>query len=450
MVIILQAKTAQKTDKLRFSALIRFYLPLTLTSILTLTTHSLFNAGLARLPSPEVYISAFAVAKSFMHVLESPIMMVRQTVSALVDDFQSYQRVRGFIIGLVGLIVLVFTFLVLSGTAKWIIRHAMGLSGETLAATNIILHVFIIFPVAAAVRNFLQGLLIKCQATPLLTAATVFRIVYVSILVVSVPRLSFIHPGILAGLLFLTAISIELVFLFVGARFVIGHFGQWFMVNNVGAKQGQSEVTSATIMRFFVPLIVTAFIKTLAMPIINMGLARTERPELALATYAVAWGLGMIVVSPLMMFHQVPLNFIDEGDPHTLWIVRRFAIFLGLGLSGAFLLLSFTNLGYTILTSVIGASEQMGILAMDVLKLMALLPLLMVSREFYWGLLMKRRMTKHLGAGKMVNVVTLTITILTVAIVGPSNPAITGIIGMIVAELCEVLYLGWSAFQPDA
>ena len=46
---------------------IKFFTPLGMTSILIVITHSLFNMALARFPTPEVYISAFAVAKSFMH-----------------------------------------------------------------------------------------------------------------------------------------------------------------------------------------------------------------------------------------------------------------------------------------------------------------------------------------------------------------------------------------------
>ena len=54
-----------------------FYLPLAATAFIIIITHSFFNAGLARLPNPEVLIAAFAVAKSLMHVFQSPVMMIR-------------------------------------------------------------------------------------------------------------------------------------------------------------------------------------------------------------------------------------------------------------------------------------------------------------------------------------------------------------------------------------
>jgi hypothetical protein len=49
------------------------------------------------------------------------------------------------------------------------------------------------------------------------------------------------------------------------------------------------------------------------MPIINAGLARSDQPDLTLSVFAVAWGLGMIVLSPFYMLHQIPLSYYEEG-----------------------------------------------------------------------------------------------------------------------------------------
>ena len=54
--------------------------------------------ALGKLPTPEIYISAFAVAKSLMHLAEIPTMMImmKQTAVVLVEDRESYYRVRKF------------------------------------------------------------------------------------------------------------------------------------------------------------------------------------------------------------------------------------------------------------------------------------------------------------------------------------------------------------------
>ena len=90
-------------------------------------THSLFNAALARLPSPAVYISAFAVAKSVVNLLKSPITMVRQTVSSLVGDKESYHKVRNFFVIFTSAIILFIAFIALSNLSSWIFKNIMGI-----------------------------------------------------------------------------------------------------------------------------------------------------------------------------------------------------------------------------------------------------------------------------------------------------------------------------------
>lgn len=427
----------------------RFFLPLTITSVLTLLTHSLFNAGLARLPSPEVLLAAFAVAKSVMHVLESPVMMVRQTVAALVENAESYTTVRRFSLAIVAMVVTFFAVVVLSGAGRWILQSVMGLTGDTLEASEIILHVFIVFPAAATARNFLQGLLIKFQATPVLTAATAIRIVYVIGIIAAVPHIPLIPPPVTAGLMFLTAISLEALLLWAALRRLIRHVPRELTKRAKTRKIPARPLGYRGVFGFFGPLIVTGMIQTLAMPIINIGLARTPAPEQALAAYAVAWGLGMLFISPLIMFHQVPINFIEDAKGPNVKAVQYFGWFLGAALSAVFALTAFTPIGSFILRNWIGAGEAITQMAGDVLKLMCVLPLLVVTREFYWGLLMKQRLTGFLGRGKIVNLSALTMAIAAMMAVNPGNPAIIGVVAVLVCESAEVMYLFWAVRRHE-
>ena len=170
-------------NEILISQQLKFFTPLAMTSILVVITHSLFNMALARLPSPEIYISAFAVAKSFMHLAESPMMMMRQTITALVDDRESYYRVRKFFLIVGGLIVLTLAAIVLTGAARWVFKNIMGLDGKTLDEAVRILKVLIVFPGVVTFRGFLQGTSIKLRATPLLTLSTIVRIIFISFIV---------------------------------------------------------------------------------------------------------------------------------------------------------------------------------------------------------------------------------------------------------------------------
>ena len=74
--------------------LLSFFAPLSLMPLFIFATHAMTDAALARLPSPEVMLAAFAVAKSLSHVLISPTLVHRQVVVAMVESDVAYRTVR--------------------------------------------------------------------------------------------------------------------------------------------------------------------------------------------------------------------------------------------------------------------------------------------------------------------------------------------------------------------
>ena len=370
-------------------------------------------------------------------------MMLRQMLTALLKDLESYRKIRNYI-AIIGISVVIFMAIIgLSNLGRLIFKHIMGLEGRVLEEAIIIFRVFIIFPGVVTFRSLAQGICIKFRATPIITISSFVRTIFVGILVITVEKLILvISPGIMAGLMFLSAVTVEALTVFIGSKLVIGNVEQQ-LENTVTKKEPvqKTSLTYGSITYFFLPLVVTVFIKNLAMPIINSGLGRTYTPELAIAAYAVAWGLGMIFISPLNMFHQVPINFISKNRSENIKTVRTFATCLGVFLSLLMALISFTNIGYNILTQMIGATENISKLAVDVLKYMSILPVIIAAREYYWGILMKIKATKYISRGKIINLIMLIISIVVMTLLNPTNPAIIGIVGMICCEGAEAIYL---------
>ena len=419
-----------------------FILPLTFSSFLIILTHSLFNAGLARLPTPEIYISAFAVAKSLMHIFQSPIMMTRQTVTALADDRQSYKRSRIFLSLVVISIVVVLGIISYTGISRWIFREIMGLTGQTLEASITMLKVLFIFPGMVGIRDFLAGVCIKFRIAPLISVASVIRVIYVSIFISFIDNIVILPGAILAAVMFLGGIICEVLVLVFGTRLILKNIPK--SLESIKIRLSESPINDLTyksIIAFFSPLAISAYLRTMTMPIINSGLARTYRPEIAISVFAVALSLGMIFVSPLLMFHQVPLQFINNENDHNMRSVKKFAAILGITLSSVMIIVSFTKISYLILFHLIGTSHEISVLSVDVLKIMSILPILFVGREFYWGIMMKRRLTKFIGIGKTINLVFLVTIILIMTLFTISNPSIIGAVALIGSQFSEVIYL---------
>ncbi|MDD2579795.1 MAG: hypothetical protein PHP40_06925, partial [Eubacteriales bacterium] len=330
----------------------------------------------------------------------------------------------------------------------WIFQRIMGLSGETLEQAVLLLRIISLFPVFASVRDFFAGFSIKFRTTPLITVASIARISYVLLIIVLIERLSFIPSAYLTGIMYIGAVAIEALIMIVGTRVtsrsILNGLNQIDRENTTAGRPVPAALTTLNLFSFFMPLTVTAMIQTSLGPIVNTGLARSSNPDMALAVYAVAWGLGSVVLSPLNTFHQVSLNFIRQDDPQRDMYrqrVRRFAQIIALTMAGLLILIAFTDLGYLILRHLIGTSDQISRQSEDVLKLMCVLPFMMITREYFWGILMQRRETRFIWKGKAINVITLISVVSLMTVVGPANPAINGAVGMIACELSELLYL---------
>lgn len=423
-------------------AQLAFILPLTLSSFLILLTHTLFNSGLARLPDPEIYISAFAVTKSLMHIFQSPLGMTRQTVTSLSNNKADYYKTRYFIIILAFAVVASLAVIALTGASRIIFNKLMGLEGKTLDAAVTMLKIVIIFPGMLGIRDFLSAICIKLRVLRLISIASFLRVIYVIIFVSLLSSFVNISSSVLVGLMFLGSIVVEVLSLLIGTRITQKNRNVSSEYPHPRFIEEKSKALSyRNILSFFSPLALTAYIQTVSMPVINSGLARTQSPEISLSVFAVAWGVGIMVFSPVVIFHQLPLQFSENGQMKNLKDIRKFAIILSSSLSVIMIILSFSNAGYYIIHKLIGASHEISIMSIQVLKFMAVLPFLSVTREFIWGVFMKNRLTKYIGTGKAVNVIVLIASVLFFMSMNFENPALAGIFSIIAAEFAEAIYL---------
>ncbi|PKM67763.1 MAG: hypothetical protein CVU93_03605, partial [Firmicutes bacterium HGW-Firmicutes-18] len=200
--------TTEKTTGISLNEQLKFFVPLGLTQAIIALTHSLFNAALARFPSPEVLISAFAVAKSILQMIQYPVSMIKHTVTALTTDAKSYYKVRRFI-AIVGVVIVgLFFIFAFSGLSKWVMSVLIGVEGQVLEEAIIMLRILVLFPLFVTVRDFYQGVAIKLRMTPVVTMASLMRVIFVGIMVFLADFFSFMPgayyaPGIFAIALFI-------------------------------------------------------------------------------------------------------------------------------------------------------------------------------------------------------------------------------------------------------
>lgn len=418
-----------------------FFTPLGITGFLLAFNGTIVNAGLARLPSPILLISSFAVARTFMQFIISPLHMIRPMVTALANNGADYIKVRRFALTIAATVTTILAIIAMIGVAEWVFESIMGLPEATSKTAVILLKLLIFYPIGLFFKDFYHGVLIKFEKTSLITAATLIRIGFVVLFVTAMTHIDFIPGVFLAGLLFLTGTYSEgmaaLIFTKASVRNIVSKLDSNYKVT----PNNHHSLTGKYLIIFYLPLVMTTYIKTLAMPIINTGLAKASNPEVTITTFAVAWALIMSLNNPLNMFHQVSIKFIEDNKPEKNNQVFRFGLILATCMSALIALLAITPLGHFVFERIVGVDTTITALAVNVLIYAIPLPFITVLREYFWGIMIKRHHTGALGIGKAINVFSLLCGVLIIIVLNPINAAAFGVVAILISETLETLFI---------
>lgn len=421
----------------RYLEIARFILPLSLTSLIITLSHSVVNAGVARTADPEVALAAYALARSLVMLIENPMFMVRQTVVSLVKDIPSFVKVSRFVYYLSGAITLFLAILGFTRLGYWVLTNIMGASPQIAKQAHLSLAILFLLPLTTVCRNVYHGVAIIARRTVLVPYSTVLRLGVMSITIFSLAHFSNLPGAISASISFVGAFCVEALVMRFKARPLLK--GKRFV-----AEQEAETLTYPTISRFFLPLVVTTFVATLFAPLVNTGLARSINPEIALAAFAVGHSLSLLVLGPVNMLHQCTLTFTRPGASDAYRRAKEFsagfAIICTLILAGV----SFSPMGSWILSNLMGVSWEIEIAALEVIRIMSLLPLLFGWREYIWGIMMQQKQTKIIGTAKAVNLVVVVSSLIVLLLIGRVNPAACGAWAMVFGELADCLTMQWS------
>jgi len=416
--------------------LFSFYLPLAIVCVANMATYSLISVGLARLAKPEVAIAAYAVAKSFLFIILAPTTVFSQIGVSLCDRQVNYTRTRNFLLGTIGLIMLLLAALRVTGISYWWFSGVNGLTEETARFADVILIVFIVFPLAMGCRNFIHGVFSRLRFTLFISIISAVKIIYVVIMVGVIGRIERLSAPVLAGGLLVSAIGLETVVAWAVSRMIKGPLGPALERTR---RDEDEELSYRDIFKFSMPLYFTAFFGCVTTPILNLVMARTGDAEYALSGFEVGWGLGMIVMALIFLCHQTVIVFYRRGGDNR--ALTRFYLWTSAGVAALMLLLGYTPLGPWILRGPMGMEERIVWMALGVVRLIILLVPIRMVHEYIWGMLMLTRRTPRVSTGKLINIVSIVLLAFSFAWIPFQNPSLIGPLAIIGGELIELIWL---------
>jgi Na+-driven multidrug efflux pump len=314
----------------------------------------------------------------------------------------------------------------------WLVLDLMHIPPAVAEVTRPALIIMAIWSLPVAWRRTLQGVLIANNHTPLVTLATIVRVLA---LLAALRLGAWLMPD---RMLIVSAIALQTAVI---TEALVVTRPAFRIVRELPADPGDQPLTWRSLIHFYQPLAVMMVLRQVSRPMLSAGIAAAQLPQLSLAAWSVAWSLVVLPFGVTMGLEQVA---IAKGQtPAALGQVRRFSWGVGLFLSGALLLIAFTPLVHPVLDTLFDLSDEIKPLVIMAMRWTASLPLLQSLQALLRGVAIDQDRTPDVRAAVAVG---LAVTAL-VTIVGPRVSPITGILvgttTTMLAALAEVSWLAW-------
>jgi len=197
--------------------LLAFYIPLSLTSIMTLVSRPVLAFGISRSVQPFLSLAAWPVVQSLMFLFTSIALSYQEAVVAKMGETRQNEEVlRRFGLLLGGsLTVLFFILGYTGGSAIWFDRIA-GLTPELIELARPAMMILVLMPFLVTGRSYFSGILVSRDRTDLLGMSVLANTVVLLTLVIVLPRFTDIPGASIAAIAFAGANAAQLTVLVYG------------------------------------------------------------------------------------------------------------------------------------------------------------------------------------------------------------------------------------------
>lgn len=414
-----------------------FWLPLFASWLLMTAEGPIISAAINRLPDEVIMLAAQGIVMSLSVTIESPIINLLATSTALAKDRPSYLLLRRFTIHWMIGLTIVAALLAFTPLFDLVVVQWMAVPAPVATWVRPGLQIMIPWSAAIAWRRFLQGIMIRFRQTRLVAWGTAVRLVASAGTAIGLALWSG-WPGVIIGATALIAgVTAEALYATLAVRPILA--------NQLGPESQpvvDPPLTYRELFWFHLPLAATSLLILLVQPLVTFSLARLDQPTLSLAAWPLVFQIMLIARAPAMALPEVVIA-LSEGES-TFRPLRRFTRNLVIFNTVAILLFVFTPLVNFYLLTIQDTILPVAEMARQGLQLFFLLPALYILISWVRGLLISNRTTRLVNAGMAVNLV-LTGLVLALGIWQQWPGIDTAAVALTVAALVEFGFLWWQS-----
>ncbi|KIL52133.1 hypothetical protein [Jeotgalibacillus soli] len=404
--------------------MLTFFIPLGFSASLTAVTHLIINGTLSRADQAEFIIASYAVALSLFGLIERPVLVFRQTSSALVKNKASFKLLNTVLIQVMVFIFILCSLIGYTPLGEYLFIYLFSAELGMIASITSTFRVitFVIF--FSGIRCIYQGIIINQFETKWITIGVVFRLFGMFLVAYYFIWTNQVNSSIVGAIIFLTGMAIECIVSVWRGRKIIKESNS----------QEKNDLDRKEIFRFYTPLVFYLSFQTIVIPVIYAFLGNITDVKLGIASFAMAFAITNLVLSFFMYTHQIVLQFYNQNKKEVLQCVIVFSIAPSLFLG----ILCFTPAGSWFMLNVMGTNPVLAESTLVVLKFFIIKTLLFPWVDFFGGYLMLHKNTKSMVKPQVYNLVAVT---LCMAVLVYFVPNFNGSIGAVAASFGEIIGL---------
>ena len=425
--------------QLTYKKIFYFWLPLAATWIMMSIEGPFLAALIARSTESIFNLAAYGVAYSLALIIEAPIIMIMSASIALVNNSQSFYKLRNFTYSANGIITLIMFIVITPPVFSFIAEGLIGLPGEVSRLTHIATIILIPWPAAIGYRRFYQGLLIKNNLTRRVAYGTIVRLLSMSVCAILL-FLSRVVEGVVIGA---TSLSFAVVMEAIAVRLMVG--GTVKKIKSDIAIPSQ-QITYKEIYKFYYPLALTSLIGLGVQPLVTFFVGQSKMALESLAVLPVVTSFVFIFRALGLSYQEVIIALMGEKK-EGLKPLLKFATGLSLILVAVLALFAFSPLADFWFITVSGLSESLSMFANLPLMIMFFFPALTVLISFQRGILVSNKNTKPITMGTVTEFVTIVITLIIMINFLDLVGAVAATIAFVVGRFAANIYLMNSSFS---
>ncbi len=382
-------------SQLTYKKIVRFWFPLSATWLMMSAEMPFLTAVIARITNPEFNLAAFGVAYTIALIVESPVMMMLSASTALVENKNTFLKLRNFVYVVNAFITIFIIIFLLPPVFNFFAFDLLNLPPGVAHLTHIAVALLIPWAPSIGYRRFYQGILIRQNLTRYVAYGTVIRLLSMGTTALILFLFSHTH-GVVIGA---ASLSVGVMMEAVAARIMSYKAARKYLD---GIETSNKKISYKEIFHFYFPLALTTFISLGFQPVVTFFISHSRYALESLAVLPVINSLVFIFRGFGLSIPEAVIALMKNDDEYEK--LKRFSFVLGISLIFCLSMVAFTPLADIWLFNISGLSSRLARFSLLPLMLYTFFPALTVWINFERAILIYSRQTKPLTNGIIVEV----------------------------------------------